>query len=203
MFAECRITHDPEIETAVRKRYATAISELEASGCSYAGALETEHHLPLLPIAFVFGLIGREPRRWKSPFRISWYHPLMRSADGSTLVYQFGVGTQLYTFFEDGSAHRTTASWHTESTRYLKYCNLFVANVNVIKTNVAQLLNRHLGFVEQYRVGGKAPLQSAVQKLVQIQTAEDSRLALIWMACMGWGGPIYVYSICLQKLLAA
>ncbi len=202
MFSNTRIIHDPEIESALRKRFGKAITELEESGCAYEGTLENEHHLPLLPLVFWLGLLG-ETWRWKSPFRLSWYHPVLRSADGTTLAYPFAIGTRLYTFFDDGSGHRTSACPHQESTQYHKRCNLFVANVNHEGADITALLERHQGFVEQYRIGGKSPLKSALDELIAMQTAEDSILSLVCFSCLGWGGMIYLYYVGLSMSLGA
>lgn len=187
MFARVQLIDDNRIASILETRFQSEIRDLEVQGFVSDGVLEIRHSLPLLPTAIVFGLVGREVWKWEFPFSVNWYHPVMRSQDGTSVAYPFGIGVRYYTFFDDGSTQRTSACQDEELFQYRKHCNLFVANLK--EKVISKSWLRHLAFVEKHTNEGKNPLRTDnINRLVAMQTEEDSWLDIAVGCLLGWGG---------------
>ncbi len=187
MFVKVQLSNDSGIASIVETRFASQMSDFQEQGFVADGLLEVTFSLPLLPVAIVAGVVGREVWKWDSPFRVKWYHPVMRSQDGTSVAYPFGMGVRYYTFFDDGSAQRTSACKPLETKQYKGRCKLFIANLRERSIGASWL--RHLAIVEQHTKEGKHPLRTDhANRLVTMQTAEDSRFSVAMMCVLGWCG---------------
>ena len=85
MLFHLQLAQDVGVERQVRERYANEISALEEEGFELLGTLETQHSFWLTPTAMMFS--GKEVTKFRAPFHLDWYHPLLVSADGQTLAH--------------------------------------------------------------------------------------------------------------------
>lgn len=187
MFANAQLIYDNSIASTLTTRFESEIRDLEKQGFVSDGVLEVVHYLPLAPAALAFGIMGREVWEWQFPFNIKWYHPVMRSRDGTSVAYPFGIGVRYYTFFDDGSTQRTSACQDEESKQYRNRCRLFIANLT--EKDIDESWVRHLSFVDELKkYEGKTPLRSNyMNRLATMQTEEDTWQEQAFMCLLGWG----------------
>ncbi len=187
MFANAQLIYDNRISSILATRFETEIQELEKQGFTPDGILEIVHYLPLAPAALAFGIFGREFWEWEFPFNIKWYHPVMRSSDGTSVAYPFGLGVRFYTFFDDGSSQRTSTCQDEDSMQYRSRCRLFIAKLTERAVDVSW--NRHVSWVDDLsKSEGKTPLRSNyINRLASLQVDEDTWLEHATMALIGWG----------------
>jgi len=188
MFSSCKIIDDHRIQEKLFTRYQRKLDELREEGFEFAGVIATTHSALLMPVTLSFGVIGREVWNINCFGEVRWYHPLMRSADGETVVYPTGVGLRFYTFFEDGTAQRTTNALNQTSGGYMRRCQLYFAHV-VAKT-AGDAWHSHRSRCDQRNNDGLRSVQlECLDRFTSLQSDEDSPLDMLGLAAVAWAVP--------------
>jgi|GEM_PF-4135714 len=189
VFSKLELIDDDGVTEQLRGRFGKQMSELERIGFRHKSTLEIGYLAPLAPTTFLTGTIGREVMGLSLPMTVFWYHPVMASPDGA--AYPFGLGIRYYTFFNDGYIHRTSACKDRESTQLKLGGRLTIANLT--DRNVKTSYKRHQGFVKQHvKNDRRLEPDEALERLVRIQTNEDSTSKLLLESAMGWVGLLSV-----------
>src|SRR5512137_24399 len=98
-------SYDTSISNILKQRFSTDIEVLELEGFRFF-SIHQEMIWPFSVILFfpVYVLMANnEYVRVETPLRITSYHLIYVSGDGSTLAYVYGLGSKFYTKFIDGT----------------------------------------------------------------------------------------------------
>ena len=194
MLFHLQLAQDVGVERQVRERYANEISALEEEGFELLGTLETQHSFWLTPTAMMFS--GKEVTKFRAPFHLDWYHPLLVSADGQTLAYAMGMGVKFYSFLDDGSSIQTSSyngnNAQRPSEKIEKLCVPQRLGRSVEETaSIEETWLYHLAYVEQKIADNhRFTTRDMVEKFIDAHAREDGWPALLLAIGFGWMVPI-------------
>ncbi|MEZ6059363.1 MAG: hypothetical protein R3C19_03270 [Planctomycetaceae bacterium] len=200
MLTSCDVIADDRIQEKLFTRYRSKLDELRCEGFEFEGIVATTHSVFLLPLAVVFGLLGREIQSVNAFGKVCWFHPLMRSADGTTLVYPTGISLRYYTFFEDGSTQRTSNGVGENSASYNSRCQLY--QTNVTEKSVSRSWSNHAAFCAHRFAEGLRPVRlDELTRFTTIQSEEDSPVGMLLLAGIGWVAPVVAVMATVARML--
>ena len=183
-------SYDKSIQDELKKRFCQQLEVLEPEGFRFF-SLHQEVIWPFSVILFlpVYVLMASsEYVRVETPLRITSYHLMYVSADGSTFAYVYGLGPKFYTKFMDGT-------WLVSNTlQSIRDQKVVVQKRDDQAVTTEQVWQKHRTKIQEYQAKGLQPAaRVSFQDWVEVESQFDRNnlisvvsLGVVWWAFLFW-----------------